>query len=149
MNIKSLLLLLVIVTLVSCHKKEVEIPLPEHPRPNFERAVWQNLNGYWYFKTDSTNVGLEENWQDTPGMFNQKILVPFSWASPLSEIQRPKVNVGWYYQSVEVKEPVLWEGKDIYLVFCASDFNTTVWINGTKVGQHSGGYVPFDFKFRS
>ena len=25
------------------------IPLPEHPRPDLERAQWQNLNGRWEF----------------------------------------------------------------------------------------------------
>ena len=30
------------------------IPLPEHPRPDFERAEWKNLNGYWAFTFDST-----------------------------------------------------------------------------------------------
>ena len=61
MKINILYSILVIFTLFSCSKKPDEIPLPEHPRPNFERSVWQNLNGYWQFKPDSLNVGLTEN----------------------------------------------------------------------------------------
>ncbi|MDR1814863.1 MAG: hypothetical protein LBR18_08475, partial [Tannerella sp.] len=28
------------------------IPLPEHPRPDFERSEWINLNGVWSFTFD-------------------------------------------------------------------------------------------------
>lgn len=129
----------------SCKNEYSKIPLPGHPQPNFERPVWQNLNGYWQFKADSINAGLSENWQTQPETFNQKILVPFSWASPLSEIKLPKVNVGWYARTFIIEKPKNWQGKNIWLVFCASDFNTTVWLNGKEVGSHSGGYVPFSF----
>lgn len=149
MKPKFLYLLLLAVISFSCFNKKSEIPLPEHPRPDFEREIWQNLNGYWYFKTDSTDVGLTERWHETPEMFTDKILVPFSWASPLSEIQRPKVNVGWYYRSFEIKNQSWWNGKDVYLIFNASDFNTTVWLNDVEIGHHSGGYVPFDFNISS
>lgn len=145
MKIHFILMLILASTLFSCSKKQIEIPLPEHPQPIFERPVWQNLNGYWQFKADSTNIGLGENWQEKTTTFDKKILVPFSWASPMSEIKMPKVNVGWYSRTFEINNPQIWSEKETFLVFCASDFNTTVWINGTKIGDHSGGYVPFDF----
>jgi len=34
-----------------------KIPLPEHPRPDFECSQWQNLNGTWAFAFDSLNEG--------------------------------------------------------------------------------------------
>lgn len=144
MKLQSFLLISIIFFLFSCSTQNKNIPLPEHPRPDFKRETWQNLNGYWYFKPDSADTGLEKKWNETPGIFTDKILVPFSWASPLSGIQKPKVNVGWYYRTFKLKGAE-WEKKDVYLVFCASDFHTTVWINGKEVGKHSGGYVPFEF----
>ena len=130
----------------SCSKTEVEtIPLPEHPLPNFQRTNWQNLNGYWQFKPDSVNVGIKENWQNQAEFFDQKILVPFSWASPASEIALPNVHVGWYYRTFTITNRQIWKNKDTYLKFCASDFETTLWVNGKKVGSHKGGYTPFDF----
>ena len=33
------------------------IPLPEHPRPDFERAEWVNLNGDWAFRFDARRHG--------------------------------------------------------------------------------------------
>ena len=39
-----------------------EIPRPEHPRPDFERAEWRNLNGQWQFLFDPDDVGENEEW---------------------------------------------------------------------------------------
>ena len=38
-----------------------QIPLPEHPRPDFQRQMWENLNGQWDFKFDQNNIGEKEN----------------------------------------------------------------------------------------
>lgn len=138
--------LLIFLFIISCSKKDAaDIPLPEHPLPNFERSAWQNLNGYWQFRPDSTNVGLTENWQNEAEFFDQDILVPFSWASPASEITLPDVHVGWYFRTFEIENQQQWEGKETWLKFCASDFETTVWVNGKKAGSHKGGYTPFEF----
>jgi hypothetical protein len=37
-----------------------KIPLPEHPRPDFEREAWANLNGIWKFGFDSLDIGVKE-----------------------------------------------------------------------------------------
>ena len=72
---RTCLLLSLALLLGACTTQVVEnIPLPEHPRPDFERPQWENLNGYW-------NFGFEENNLD------QRILVPFPWGSPLSEVK--------------------------------------------------------------
>ena len=49
------------------------IPLPEHPRPDWERVQWVNLNGQWDF-------GFER------GLYDKKITVPFGWGSALSGV---------------------------------------------------------------
>ena len=38
------------------------IPLPEHPRPDFQRSPWRNLNGPWQFRFDADDAGLKEKW---------------------------------------------------------------------------------------
>lgn len=124
---------------------DTEIPLAEHPRPDFERLPWLNLNGYWQFAPDSLNAGERENWQDKPESFTSRILVPFSWASPMSGIELPKVNVGWYSRTFKTGNSADWKGKKVYLIFGASDFHTSVWMNGEFVGEHKGGYLPFEF----
>ena len=146
MKINLLLLLLILIAFTNCkQKQETEIPLPEHPRPNFERPVWQNLNGSWKFMPDTADVGLTEEWQNSAQNFEADILVPFSWASKASGVCLPDVDVAWYARTFKVDEPEKWLSNETYLNFCACDFNTTVWVNGKLVGKHSGGYTPFDF----
>jgi len=144
----KIILVLLLFSVISCRQRE-EIPLPEHPRPDFRRYVWQNLNGYWHFRPDPDDLGFSENWQTLTDSFKQKILVPFSWAAPHSELEMPDTDIGWYYRTFKIENPAKWKEMDTWLVFCASDFNTTVWINGVEAGSHSGGYVPFDFNITS
>jgi|GEM_PF-322860 len=143
---KALLLLLSITIFISCKQQLVtDIPLKEHPRPDFERPVWQNLNGYWKFAADSAEIGETDNWFEKPEKFTRKILVPFSWASQLSGVMLPEVNAGWYRRTFSISGENGWKGKSIFLVIGSSDFRTKVWVNRKYLGEHKGGYVPFEF----
>ncbi|NMC37392.1 MAG: glycoside hydrolase family 2 [Bacteroidales bacterium] len=142
---KYLILSFAVFLFYSCSRPVVEIPLQEHPRPDFEREAWLNLNGYWNFAPDSAGKGESESWFSKPEIFDMKILVPFSWASPKSGIEMPGVHTGWYYRDFVIDNDRLWKGKDIYLLIGASDFHTRVWVNGHFTGEHKGGYVPFEF----
>ena len=64
------------------------IPLPEHPRPDFQRADWVNLNGRWRFAFDKGNAGEGARWFAAPLAGTRQILVPFSWGAPLSGVLR-------------------------------------------------------------
>jgi len=108
------------------------IPLPEHPRPDFRREQWLNLNGRWQFAFDSLPT-------------KREILVPFSWGSPLSGVPGSG-DIGWYARDVTV--PSAWRGRRVFLVFGASDWQTTVWLDGQKLGEHEGGYTPFSFELK-
>src|SRR4029453_19335347 len=57
------------------------IPLPEHPRPDFQRSAWQNLNGRWQFAFDPDNSGERAGWSDGRLPAAHTILVPFSWGA--------------------------------------------------------------------
>lgn len=119
------------------------IPLPEHPRPDFERAEWINLNGYWDFEFDSANLGQTENWAEGNKDFTRKILVPFPWGSPLSEVEDAG-DIAWYKRQITIPEE--WKGKRVFLVVGASDWLTKGWIDGQAVGEYQGGYTPFEFE---
>jgi len=59
-------------------------PRPEHPRPQFQRDAWVNLNGSdWTCRLDPGRSGHEAGWQESHG-FEQPITVPFCPESPLS-----------------------------------------------------------------
>ncbi len=120
-----------------------EIPLPEHPRPDFERKEWINLNGVWNFQFDSVNAGIRDQWYRQKTAFNQQIMVPFPWGSKLSRVE-DNADIGWYQRDITV--PDHWKGKRTFLTIGASDWETTIWLDGKLVGKHQGGYVPFSFE---
>lgn len=143
----SLLILLTAVCLSSTAKGQPfdaqNIPLPEHPRPDFYRADWINLNGPWQFRFDKENVGQEQSWFRTRSDFPNTIMVPFPWGSKLSGVA-DQADVAWYRRSIVV--PPFWQGARVFLVIGASDWTTTAWLDGNLLGEHRGGYTPFEFE---
>ena len=114
-----------------------DAPLPEYPRPQMVRAEWQNLNGLWNYAV--TPVGAETF--EAEG----KILVPFAIESSLSGVGKSvgRDNALWYEREFTV--PSKWKGRDIILHFGAVDWLSELWINGQKVGEHKGGFTPFEY----
>ncbi len=119
------------------------IPLPEHPRPDFARADWLNLNGSWAFRFDAEDQGAAGDWSAGKTTFPQTILVPFPWGSPLSGIDN-HADIAWYRRSITV--PEAWQGRRVFLVVGACDWMTQGWLDGNGVGDHRGGYTPFEFE---
>lgn len=119
------------------------IPLPEHPRPDFAREQWINLNGPWAFGFDKSNQGEQEGWPGNPQALTHRILVPFPWGSPLSGV-KDEAPIAWYHRSIRV--PAEWKDKRVFLVVGASDWLTSAWLDGQPLGQHRGGYTPFEFE---
>ena len=140
-KISSVLCAMALMTLGACSgQKTIEsIPLAEHPRPDFERADWINLNGHWAFTFDEAAATKAIAGEDLSVMDNQ-ILVPFPWGSKLSEVE-DKGDIGWYGREITV--PNSWKGKRVFLVVGASDWDTHVWLDGKEIGSHQGGYTPF------
>ncbi len=129
---------------LSCFAAPATIPLPEHPRPDFERAEWANLNGEWQFRFDKENAGEAAGWAAAaPTTFPEKITVPFPWGSKLSGLEN-KADIGWYRRAVKV--PEVWKGKRVFLVVGACDWITRGWFDGQPLGEHRGGYTPFEFE---
>ncbi len=117
---------------------DVNNVLPEYPRPIMERSQWQNLNGLW-------NYAILPVGKQNPTSFDGKILVPFAIESSLSGVQKRlgSENELWYQREFTV--PSNWKNNRVLLHFGAVDWKADVWVNDVKVGQHTGGYVPFSF----
>jgi len=118
------------------------IPLPEHPRPDFQRQQWLNLNGPWQFRFDKENIGQKQQWFKDGTDFTDTIMVPFPWGSKLSGIE-DNADIGWYARSITVPES--WPGQRVFLVIGACDWHTTAWLDGNLLGHYQGGYTPFEF----
>jgi len=119
------------------------IPLPEHPRPDFQRDLWQNLNGPWQFQFDAPDSGEARGWSRGELPSARTIVVPFPWGSPLSGVPDSAV-IAWYARSIAV--PAAWAGRRVFLVIGAADWRTTAWLDGQQLGTHDGGYIPFEFE---
>ena len=118
-------------------------PRAEYPRPILVRDQWQSLNGHWLFRVDPDNRGLTDAWFDGSWTDGQTITVPFSTESVASGIAEPDgAAVIWYQR--EVIKPEAWDSR-VVLRIGASDFLTSVFVNGKEVGQHRGGYASFGF----
>ncbi len=117
----------------------------DYPRPQLARNEWRNLNGKWAFAFDDSDIGESEEWQAKFPENHRDIVVPFTYETKLSGIQEVghHENV-WYSRIVNLESSEL-DGKCLLLHFEGSDFRTLVWVNGTYVGDHRGGYSRFSF----
>ena len=119
------------------------IPRPEHPRPDFVRETFYNLNGVWQFAFDDADEGVAAGWMNPGTKLPLQITVPFAYQTkasglgPTDEIH----PVIWYRRTFTV--PAEMQGKRVLLRFGAVDFECDVYVNGKRVGGHKGGYTPF------
>ncbi len=111
--------------------------LPEYPRPQMVRADWQNLNGVWEF-SGAPNLNTPPIGRTLP----EGVLVPYPIESALSGIMRHE-NYMYYRRTFTV--PSTWDGRRVRLNFGAVTWEARVWVNGTQVGTHTGGYDAFSF----
>ncbi len=125
--------------------EKAAVPLPEYPSPQLVRKEWLNLNGHWDYwggkgAPDARDV------PSTAPAFPAKVeqvRVPYPVESRLSGIERlGEVNL-WYRRSFEI--PAAWAGQRMRVNFGAVDRVANVYVNGTRVGFHDGGYAAFSF----
>ena len=109
-----------------------------YPRPQLQRDRWISLNGKWDFAFDPDAAWTDPNLVD----WNATIVVPFSPETPASGL-----NETGFYRAVWYRrkfEPRIWmPGEHLLLHFGAVDYCAKVWVNGTEVCWHEGGYTPF------
>ncbi len=108
-----------------------------YPRPQLARDQWQSLNGLWDF-------ALDPEARQAPGevSWSSSIRVPFSPETPASGVGDTSFyRVCWYRRDFEVEG--FEKGERAILHFGAVDYSATVWVNGTVVVRHRGGYTPF------
>ena len=117
---------------------DYSIPLPEYPRPQMVRPDWMTLNGEW-------DCSIIPRGSAAPVVFEEKIMVPFAVESAASGLCRPflPTETIWYRRSLNLPED--WFGRRIILNFEAVDWECSCFLNGRKIGEHQGGYLPFSF----
>ncbi len=117
------------------------IPRGEHPRPQFRRQEWINLNGTWTFTFDPGKSGLEAGLPASTG-FDREITVPFCPESELSGVGHTDfIEAMWYHREIDI--PAEWAGRRVLLHFGGVDYESEVFIDGQSLGLHFGGTVGF------
>jgi len=116
--------------------------LDEYPRPQLKRDNWTNLNGIWNI-TRKTLDGFGVYNATEP--YRQEILVPFPVESALSGIMDADYTnqnkTYSYMRKVTIAKPT--NGSRVLLNFGAVDWESYVFVNGTQVAHHKGGFDPF------
>ena len=121
-------------------KMDRRCPHEYHPTPQLMRKDYAVLNGEWDFA-----LTLEESIQD----YQKKILVPFPPESAASGIEESVLPEHYMHYRRSFDLPERFDGKRVFLHFGAVDQSCTVYLNGTKLGSHKGGYTPFCFEITS
>lgn len=120
-----------------------QIPRPEYPRPQMQREKWENLNGEWEYATDRAISGKERELYKADSL-SERIIVPFCRESVLSGIGDVDFcECCWYLKKIYISRNQL-AGR-VILNVGACDYKTELWVNGSYVGNHIGGYVSFAF----
>jgi beta-galactosidase/beta-glucuronidase len=106
----------------------------EHPRPLLRRP-WTPLDGEWEFAADPDLAG-------TVGSiaFDRTIRVPYAPETPASGVHwTGRLDRAWYRRRL----PGRAGDRRTVLHFGAVDRVCDVWVGGTHVASHEGGYTPF------
>jgi hypothetical protein len=134
----------------------------EYPRPDLVRgnlggasASWVSLNGLWEF--DRFTEDLSTPPVDLAKQLPEQILVPFPAESAIGGVRNYSKSYSYWYRT-SFPTPTATPAMRTLLNFEASDWNTTVYLNGnllkaidsvthapTNSTSHIGGYDSFTF----
>lgn len=104
-----------------------------HPNRQLRREKWIDLNGEWSLKFNGN--GAEHNY---------KIIVPYCPESEFSGVAYKDFIKECVYERT-FSAPSFCEDERVILHFGAVDHEAKVYVNGSYVGRHIGGYTPFSF----
>jgi beta-glucuronidase len=125
---------------------------------NIPNREVQSLNGNWNIVIDKLGLGERgifgdgyyANAKPQSGMElieysfdeRQQLKVPGDWNSQQERLFFYDGSV-WYQRTIEVAPA---RDQRYFVHFGGANFTTTVYLNGKALGQHLGGYTPFDFE---
>lgn len=100
-----------------------------------------DISGIWKFRLDKNNEGRASAWKD--GLTDTTLMaVPASYNDITTEkALRDHCGDVWYETDFYIAEE--WQDRDVYVRFGSATHRAIVYVNGTEVISHDGGYMPF------
>ncbi|WP_308366270.1 MULTISPECIES: glycoside hydrolase family 2 TIM barrel-domain containing protein [unclassified Microbulbifer] len=120
---------------------------------NTESRDYQSLNGEWDVIVDAFDVGDKRKFftntiPSSPSQLVEynfssslKLQVPGDWNTQNKELFRYEGSV-WYHRKFTVDKR---KNKNYVLYFGAVNYIAKVYLNGELLGEHEGGFTPFQF----
>ena len=101
----------------------------------YESGIWSHF--YENRKPTSKTELIEYDFDRSP-----KLKVPGDWNSQDEKLLFYEGPM-WYQRSFSYQKKT---NQRVFLHFGAVNYLSRVWLNGTKLGEHVGGYTPFNFE---
>jgi beta-glucuronidase len=101
-------------------------------------------SGIWKFKLDPENIGEIKKW------FNDfdsgiQVAVPGSWNEQIQENgSMDYLGSVWYSKNIFIPKSL--SEQKIWLWIGSADYYCKVWLNGSLVCEHEGGFLPINFE---
>ena len=118
-------------------KMDKECPWQDYPRPQFKRDSYISLNGSWDFAVTRD--------EEPPSEYEKKILVPFPPESLLSGLEEKIAPGDRLYYKRKFTLPKGFIKSRVILHVGAADQVCYTFINGSLLGAHEGGYIPYSY----
>lgn len=113
----------------------------------------QSLNGKWdaiidlYDQGRRNKIYLNQKPQGKTDFYEYsfdhglRLNVPSDWNSQIAELKYYEGTI-WYARKFDVE---LQKNKRLFLYFGAVNYRCRIYLNGNEIGQHEGGFTPFQF----
>jgi beta-glucuronidase len=129
------------------------LPAPAGADAPSAGAVYSNgpsgryqLDGTWYRRSDPRDRGLKSGFQRTRALSGwRSVTIPDAANAGDMSSRSYLGGVHWYRKDFELPAAA---ATHWVLRFESVNYRATVWLNGRRLGRHTGGYLPFELEAR-
>jgi beta-glucuronidase len=110
------------------------------------------LGGSWLYRADPSNAGVVQGWWQNVAATDgwSPVTVPNAYNAGDFSAQSMLGSVGWYRRDFTLPAHAFASyvpaaARRWILRFESINYRATIWLNGHRLGYHTGAYLPFEF----